>query len=178
MNRIASRCRSIINCWNDHCIISTSGLSLEDSYCTSSDSAIIEGRCKDFTALKKKKTKFKKEFIDGESNLDGLRFIILKHLVAPIAASSLTHTVTVQLNQLSDLNKMTDSIFLANTDSYNVKKLTTWMMQNNISAVFCSDSVSDGIAHIAAAAGVTVVRTYFCLYNFYKSLQFTVMLPI
>ena len=84
----------------------------------------------------------------------------------PIAASSLTHNVTIQLNQLSALNTMSDSIFLANIDSYNAKRLMTWMLQNDISAVFCSDSVSDDIAHIAAAAGVTVVRPSSCRHNF------------
>ena len=160
LEQIGIRCRSVINCWNDHLIVSTSGLSLEDSYCTSSDSAVIEGRCKDFTALRKRNSALKNDCADGGSKLNGLKFIILKYLVSPIASSSVTHTVTVQLSQLADLNKMTDSIFLANIDSYNVNRLMKWMLQNDVAAVFCSDSVSDDIAHIAAAAGVTLVSQY------------------
>ena len=80
MEQIGRKCRSIINCWNDHCIISTSGLSLEDSYCTSSDSVVIEGRCKDFTALKKRKSVFDNQCVGGEGCSDGLRFIIVNTL--------------------------------------------------------------------------------------------------
>ena len=143
MEQIRKRCRSIINRWDDHLIISISGLSLEESYCTSSDSATVEGRCKDFTALRIRKSVTLNDCESYASNSEGFRFILVKYLVAPTAASSVTNTVTVQLNQLSDLNTMTDSIFLANIDSYNVKKLLTWLVENNISAIFCSDSVSE-----------------------------------
>jgi hypothetical protein len=66
--------------WDEHVIISTTGQSLEESYCIPQNTVIIEGRCRDFTALRIRKSSVKNGNSDAAHDLNtGFRFGLLKN---------------------------------------------------------------------------------------------------
>lgn len=149
-------CQLILDDWDSHVIISTSGLSIEDSYCVKLDEILLEGRCRDFTALRIGGSPL--SAIETGVSPPGFRFLILKFFALPKEPMSITQSVTVHVSCLSNLTTINDSVLIARAESYSVKKMAKWLRENNISAVFCSDSVIDDLMRIAAAADVTVVR--------------------
>ena len=150
-----------MNNWDEHVIISTTGLSLEDSYCVPQNVVIIEGRCRDFTALRAQRTS------DNQSNSDaqnksstGFQFCLLKSFIPLTAAVSITQNVTIQINSLTDLNAVEGSKLFTAKDSLNTKQLLDYLKNNNVNALFCADSVSDDLIYSVALTGVVLVRTY------------------
>ena len=158
---IAGRCRLILNDWDEHVIISTTGLSLEDSYCVPQNVVIIEGRCRDFTALRAQKAPDNQSCLDAENKSStGFQFCLLKSFIPLTAAGSITQNVTIQINSLNDLNAVEGFSSFTAKDSLNTKQLLNYLKNNNVDALFCADSVSDDLIYSVALTGVVLVRTY------------------
>lgn len=144
-------CHDILHQWDAHVIISVSGFPLDNSYTIPFDEITFEGRCKDFTSLRTKKTDLDKCVNDKYS------FICIKYFMLPIIDNSCTQSVTIQVEKLSDIGGFNSSIY-ANSGSYSVNLLLEWLKMMKITVVFCGDSVDDDVVYSAAAAGVTLVK--------------------
>ena len=162
------KCRSILDNWDNDVIISLSGQPLGNSSCIPLDKIILEGRCRDFTALRSKnilnsvsETQFNRADNHSNDNLHMHRFVCLKRSILPVATSSLTELVTVKISSLSDLNSMGGSNLFAKTESFGVQKLVKWMTLNGVSVIFCSDSIDDDVVHLFASQGISMVRSQF-----------------
>jgi hypothetical protein len=159
---IAERSRSILKTWDEHVIISTTGQSLEDSYCVPPNTVIIEGRCRDFTALRTRKTPNKNGNSSAEYDLNtGFRFGLLKSFTPLTAVASITQNVTIQINSLSDLNAVEGLNLFSAKDSLHTKQLLDYLKKNYVNALFCGDSVSDDLIYSVALTGVVLVRDFF-----------------
>ena len=97
----------------------------------------------------------------------------------PSAAGSLTLSVTVAVNSLSDINStsMSKESLYEKTELYEVRKLIKWMKSAEISVVFCSDSIGDDVVHLVASEGISTVSSsanqfLFSYDSFYLSLFF------
>lgn len=157
-----TECKSILDSWDDYVIISLSGQSLCDSFCIPLDDIVLEGRCKDFTALKRKNVlksavgrKNKEKFHGHHDALH--RFVCLKRCISPVVATSLTESVTVKITSLSDLNPIYGPNLFAKTESFGVQEMVKWLNLNGVSVIFCSDSIDDDVVHIVACEGISVV---------------------
>lgn len=168
---IAERSRSILKNWDEHVIISTTGQSLEESYCVPQNTVIIEGRCRDFTALRTRKLSIKKGNSSAEHDLDtGFRFGLLRSFAPLIAAASITQNVTIQINSLSDLNAAVGLSLFSAKDSLHTKQLLDYLKKNDVNALFCADSVSDDLIYSVALTGVVLVRDFsFCKVTSFSS---------
>ena len=162
------KCRSILDNWDNNVIISLSGQPLGNSLCLPLDEIILEGRCRDFTALRSKsvsnsvlETEFNRADNHYEANFQMHRFVCLKRSILPVAIASLTELVTVKISSLSDLNSIGGSNLFARTESFGVQKLVKWMSANAISVIFCSDSIDDDVVHLFASHGISMVRSHF-----------------
>ena len=158
----------ILKNWDEHVIISTTGLSLEESYCVPQNVVIIEGRCRDFTALREQKTSCKKKLPDTDYDLSaGFRFCLLKSFTPLAAVASITQHVTIQINSLTDLNAVEGFNLFSAKDFSNTKQLLDYLTEKHIKALFCADSVSDALIYSVALTGVVLVRTLLLfLYDF------------
>lgn len=148
----------ILENWDEHVIISTTGQSLEDSYCVPQNTVIIEGRCRDFTALRTRKSSIKKGNSDAEHDLStDYRFGLLKSFTPLTAVASVTQNVTIQINSLSDLNAVEGLNLFSARDSLHTKQLLDYLKKNDVNALFCADSVSDDLIYSVALTGVVLV---------------------
>ena len=145
-------------------IVSLSNQSISNSYCVSMDQIIVEGRCRDYTALREKKQKSVVEIKIIEGNREGnmmdnlFRFVCLKHSTLPTQSASLTASIVVKINALSDLNKVDESNTFNTVESYGIKKLIKWLKYNLVTVIFCSDTMHDDVVHLVALEGITTVR--------------------
>ena len=147
--------------WDEHVIISTTGQSLEDSYSVPQNTVIIEGRCRDFTALRTRKPSNKNENLSTEHDFNTeFRFGLLKSFTPLTAVTSITQNVTIQISSLSDLNAVEGLNLFSAKDSLHTKQLLDCLKKNDVNALFCADSVSDDLIYSVALAGVVLV-SYF-----------------
>ena len=137
-------------------IVSSSGRSVEDSYCVPIENILLEGRCRDFTALRAEKLPIETAV---EIRAKKIRFIILAYLSAASSGSSAINTVTVRVNSTADLDLDSTGglLTIAKSEFYGIRNLVTYLQKHDISAVFCSDSIIDDLVYLTAGAGVTVV---------------------
>lgn len=140
-------------------------MSLEDSYCVPQNVVIIEGRCRDFTALRAQKTPYNQSGFNGENKSStGFQFCLLKSFIPLTAAASITQNVTIQINSLTDLNAVEGTNLFTANDSLSTKQLLDYLKNNNVVALFCADSVSDDLIYSVALTGVVLVCTYIISY--------------
>jgi hypothetical protein len=166
---IAERSRLILMNWDEHVILSTTGQSLEDSYCVPQNTVIIEGRCRDFTALRTRKSSIKNRNSSAEHDFDtGFRFGLLKSFTPLTAVASITQNVTIRINSLSDLNAVEGLNLFSAKDSLHTKQLLDYLKKNDVSALFCADSVSDDLIYSVALTGVVLV-SYLSIYTIISS---------
>ena len=151
----------ILKDWDEHVIVSTCGLSLEDSYCVPQHVVIIEGRCRDFTSLRAQKKLDNEIDVHAESGLsEGFRFGLVKSFTPLAAVASITQHVTIQISSFSDLNAVEDSNLFYAKDSSSTKLLLDYLKKRDINALFCTDSVSDDLIYSVALTGVVLVRNF------------------
>lgn len=157
MKSIPKICHDILKEWDAHVIISVSGFPLDNSYAVPCNEITFEGRCKDFTSLRTKKSD-----VDMFMN-EKYSFICMKYFMLPMVDNSCTQSVTIQVEKLSDIGGLKSSTY-ANSGSYSVNLLLEWLKKMNISVVFCGDSVDDDVVYLAAASGVTLVKNVYDAY--------------
>ena len=134
---------------------------MEDSYCVPQNTVTIEGRCRDFTALKTRKSSNKNGNTDAKQDLySGFRFGLLKSFTPLTAVASITQNVTIQINSLSDLNAVEGLNLFSAKNSLNTQQLLDCLKKNDVIALFCADSVSDDLIYSVALTGVVLV-SYF-----------------
>ena len=127
------------------------------------------------------------------------RFVCLKYSTLPTQSASLTSSIIVKINALSDLNKVDESNTFNTVESYGIKKLIKWLKYNHVTVIFCSDTMHDDVVHLVALEGITTVRkllsflfsslsfycfyyfchsNYFCYFNYFHLCDFFVPLII
>lgn len=166
-------------------IISTTGRPVEDSYCVPKDNVLLEGRCRDFTALR---TSEKRTIgAPNDVSTEDFSFILLEYITTPSSGSSIANSVTVKVNSMADLdlNSTGGLQTIAKSEFYSIQNLVMFMKKHGISVVFCSDSIIDDLVYLTAGAGITVVRfpysflfsllsfSLFCLISYQLSLFFS-----
>ena len=161
--------------------MSTTGRPVEDSYCVPKDSVLLEGRCRDFTALRASEKLTVGTPNDVSTKV--FRFILLEYMSAPSSGSSITNSVTIKVNSMADLdlNSTGGLQTIAKSEVYCVQNLVIFLKKYGINAVFCSDSIIDDLVYLTAAAGITVVSlstSFLPLYSFPFSLTTFIFLSL
>lgn len=118
---LKQKCEYILQHWEEHIILSACGRSLDSSYCVPFGEVLVEGRCRDFTALRRREIKKEVESeIKNEVNSD-----INKELEVSVSVVKYINNDGSKYgsnsNEDNDMNSNTNS----NTNSGNDNNNTT-----------------------------------------------------
>ena len=133
--------------WDRHVITNVSGLPLSESYVVPRDEVVLEGRCRDFSMLRK--------FNVAPDTMIRWRFLPVKWVSTPSTsqANSAVESITLQLDRLSDLASNNKG----NTLPRVYQQLIDSLHEHRVSVLLCCEDVDEEWIHYAASRSVTLV---------------------
>ena len=133
--------------WDRHVITNVSGLPLSESYVVPRDEVVLEGRCRDFSMLRK--------FNEAPDTMIRWRFLPVKWVSTPSTsqANSAVESITLQLDRLSDLASNNKG----NTLPRVYQQLIDSLHEHRVSVLLCCEDVDEEWIHYAASRSVTLV---------------------